>query len=148
MCLCKGRSQSKTGDLLVDLLREIAFLWQQTAIGPTNVDRHPATPQIIDWIHPSLYAYEKGLTMVLLEATSGGAHLTQMHEWSSFTLRKQPNQQQGVMIEETGNDQGGSSSKPLPAGLESCNVVAGGIWSIGQWSRLCDFQFYQFLASH
>ena len=53
--------KTRTGDLQADLLREIALLRQQPAIGPTNVDRHPGTPQIIDLAHPSMYVYENDI---------------------------------------------------------------------------------------
>ena len=101
-------------DLLADLLREIAVLRNQPAIGSTEIDRHPGSLQIVDLVHPSMYAYEKGQTMVL-EGAAGGAQVTQMPEWSSYLSK----QQQDVMVEEPGENQVGSSYRPLPFGLQS-----------------------------
>ena len=110
--------KTNTGDLHADLLREIAVLRDQPAIGSTEIDRHPGTPQIIDLVHPSLYAYERGQTMVL-EGAAGGANVTQMPEWSSFLGK------QGVVEQEKQSDSN-PSSHPLAN-------HHGGVYSDLQW---------------
>ena len=55
------------------LLQGIASLRNQPAIGSSKEDRHPGTPQMVDLVHPSLYAYERGKTAIL---SNGGAEMT------------------------------------------------------------------------
>ena len=123
--------KTNTGDLHADLLREIAVLRDQPAIGSTEIDRHPGTPQIIDLVHPSLYAYEKGQTMVL-EGAAGGAQVTQMPEWSSFFW-----QTGSCRTTKTKREQPQSSScESSWWRVFRLAMVAGRISSVGRWSRL------------
>lgn len=55
--------------LMARLKQGVELLRSRPAIGASEVDRHPGTPQIVDLVHPSLYAYEDGVTPVLGDAT-------------------------------------------------------------------------------
>ena len=61
------------------MVESIKKLRELPAIGSTKEDRHPGTPQIIDLVHPSLYAYERSKTFVLGDAT-----VLENPTWASF----------------------------------------------------------------
>ncbi|KAL7564692.1 hypothetical protein ACA910_021247 [Epithemia clementina (nom. ined.)] len=90
------------GELHRKLLQQIATLRSQPAIGATREDRHPGTPQMVDLVHPSLYAYERGKSIILPNV---GAEATQMPEWSSFLST------QGTTEEIPTNDDSSKSRK-------------------------------------
>mmetsp|Transcript_37517 Transcript_37517/g.120395 ORF Transcript_37517/g.120395 Transcript_37517/m.120395 type:complete len:577 (-) Transcript_37517:1350-3080(-) len=50
--------------LRLSLVESVAALRSRPAIGSTREDRHPGTPQMVDLVHPSLYAYERGVTPI------------------------------------------------------------------------------------
>ena len=67
--------------LHTQLLTALAALRARPAIGTDHEDRHPGTPQMIDLVHPSMYAYERGKTHILPNV---GAEATAMPAWKDF----------------------------------------------------------------
>ncbi|CAB9524767.1 Conserved hypothetical protein [Seminavis robusta] len=74
--------QAVSDGLLQKLGRHIATLRSRPAIGSDLEDRHPGTPQMVDLIHPSLYCYEQGTTMVLEGV--GSEAVCQPGNWDKF----------------------------------------------------------------
>ncbi|CAB9530139.1 Conserved hypothetical protein [Seminavis robusta] len=74
--------QSVNGGLLRTLNQHIATLRSRPAIGSDREDRHPGTPQMVDLIHPSLYCYEQGTTLVLEGV--GSEAVCQPDNWDKF----------------------------------------------------------------
>jgi hypothetical protein len=68
-------------ELWSKLLSEINKLRSLPAVGSNKEDRHPGTPQMVDLVHPSLYAYERGKTEVLPHVP---ASMSQMPPWDNF----------------------------------------------------------------
>lgn len=64
------------------LVEGITKLRSLPAVGSAKEDRHPGTPEIIDLVHPSLYAYEQSKTPVLVE--TGADALKQPDNWKEF----------------------------------------------------------------
>ena len=76
-------------DLLECLVQQVAVLRDRPAIGSNKEDRHPGTPQMIDLVHPSLYCYEQGQTLVLQNMGAEAIH--QPDDWeSSASIREDP----------------------------------------------------------
>ena len=75
----------------------VAVLRQRPAIGHTEVDRHPGSPNMVDLVHPSLYCYEKGKTLVLPNVGAEAVH--QPDNWEAFAgagVREEPGMLPGI----------------------------------------------------